>query len=119
MLEHYPDRTFAFDELGPLAIKPTGGSAWAPKGKPQRQPANYHRLHGVRQFHACYSVGDDELWGVVRDGTQVHSQHTKALKSIRGVQRVLNQRGHSSVGERKPRVEQVTGLPCAIELAVV
>jgi transposase len=82
VLEHHPDRTFAFDEFGPLAIRPTGGSAWAPKGRPQRQPANYHKLHGVRQFHACYSIGDDELWGVVRKRKSA-ANTLKALKSIR------------------------------------
>jgi transposase len=30
VLEHHPDRTFAFDEFGPLAIRPVGGSCWAP-----------------------------------------------------------------------------------------
>jgi hypothetical protein len=82
VLEHHPDRTFAFDEFGPLAIRPVGGSCWAPAGRPQRQPANYHKLHGVRQFHGCYSVGDDELWGVVRK--QKSAANTLiALKSIR------------------------------------
>jgi len=82
VLEHHPDRTFAFDEFGPLAIRPVGGSCWASRGRPQRQPANYHKLHGVRQFHGCYSVGDDELWGVVR--RQKSAANTlKALKSIR------------------------------------
>lgn len=81
-LEHRPDRTFAFDEFGPLAIRPVGGSCWAPASRPQRQPANYHKLHGVRQFHGCYSVGDDELWGVVRN--QKSATNTlKALRSIR------------------------------------
>lgn len=56
----------ALDEFGPLAIRPVGGSAWANKSRPQRQPANYHKLHGVRQFHGCYSIGDDTMWGVVR-----------------------------------------------------
>lgn len=82
VLEHQPDRTFAFDEFGPLAIRPIGGSCWSPTKQPQRQPANYHKLHGVRQFHGCYSIGDDELWGVVRhrkSGVNV----LKALKSIR------------------------------------
>src|SRR5207344_167841 len=32
LLEHARDRTFAFDEFGPLTIKPVGGSAWAPHG---------------------------------------------------------------------------------------
>ena len=66
VLEGRPERCFAFDEFGPLSVRPVGGAAWAPAGHPQRRPANYHKLHGVRQFHACYSIGDDALWGVVR-----------------------------------------------------
>lgn len=66
VIGEHPDRCFAFDEFGPLAIRPVGGSAWANKSRPQRQPANYHKLHGVRQFHGCYSIGDDTMWGVVR-----------------------------------------------------
>jgi transposase len=82
VLNEHPDRCFAFDEFGPLAIRPVGGSAWAPAGHPQRQPANYHKLHGVRQFHGCYSIGDDTLFGVVRH--QKSAANTlKALKSIR------------------------------------
>jgi transposase len=54
---HFPHRVFAFDEFGPLVIRPQAGSGWAPKGHPHRLPANYHKLHGVRQFHGCYSVG--------------------------------------------------------------
>jgi len=82
VLEHHPDRCFAFDEFGPLALRPQGGSAWALVGQPQRQPANYHKTHGVRQFHGCYSIGDDELWGVVR--RQKSAANTlAALRSIR------------------------------------
>ncbi len=66
VLERFPTRVFAFDEFGPLAIHPIGGCCWAAKKKPQRQRANYHKTCGVRQFHACYSVGDDTMWGVVR-----------------------------------------------------
>jgi hypothetical protein len=62
----HPDRVFAFDEFGPLALHPIGGCCWAMRNKPQRHRANYHKTCGVRQFHACYSVGDDQLWGVVR-----------------------------------------------------
>ncbi len=50
VLEHHRDRAFAFDEFGPLAIKPEGGNCWSAKGKPQRLPANYHKTHGTRQF---------------------------------------------------------------------
>ncbi len=82
VLEHFPDRAFAFDEFGPLGIRPTGGSCWAKQGKPNRLPATYRRTHGVTYFHGCYSVGDDRLWGVNRrrKGT-INS--LAALKSIR------------------------------------
>ena len=82
VLENHPDRTFAFDEFGPLVIRPVGGSCWAPASRPQRIPANYHKLHGVRQFHGCYSIGDDELWGVVRHRKGADNV-LAALKTIR------------------------------------
>jgi len=82
VLDQHPDRVFAFDEFGPMAIRPVGGSCWAPAGSPQRQPANYNKLHGVRQFHGCYSVGDDELWGVVRE-RKSGANTLAALRSIR------------------------------------
>ena len=82
VVNEYPDRTFAFDEFGPLNIRPTQGSGWAPVGEAQRQPANYHKLHGVRQFHGCYSVRDDTLWGVVRYRKSAENT-LAALRSIR------------------------------------
>jgi hypothetical protein len=36
----------------------------APCKRPVRLRATYHRTHGIRYFHGCYSVGDDQLWGV-------------------------------------------------------
>ncbi len=82
VLEHFPDRVFAFDEFGPLGIRPTAGSCWAKQGKPNRLPATYRRTHGVTYFHGCYSVGDDRLWRVNhrRKGT---ANTLAALKSIR------------------------------------
>ena len=72
VIERWPERVVAFDELGPLAIRPTGGTCWAPRTKPQRLPANYHKTHGVRQFLGCYHVGADRLTGrmVKRKGTK-------------------------------------------------
>ena len=32
---------------------------------PSRLPAAYHRTHGIRYFHGCYSLCDDQLCGVV------------------------------------------------------
>ena len=85
VVNEYPDRTFAFDEFGPLTIRPVQGSGWAPASNPQRQPANYHKLHGVRQFHGCYSVGDDTLFGVVR-------QRKSAVNSLKALQTIRNAR---------------------------
>ena len=79
---HLPDRCFAFDQFGPLSIRPCHGAAWAPRNKPIRLRATYRRTHGIRYFHGCYSLGDDQLWGVTR--ARKGGDHTlAALKSIR------------------------------------
>jgi transposase len=79
---HYPDRCFGFDQFGPLSIRPCHGACWARRKKPVRLRATYHRTHGIRYFHGCYSLGDDQLWGVVRE--HKGADHTlAALKSIR------------------------------------
>jgi transposase len=78
----FPDRCFAFDQFGPLSIRPCHGTCWAAKKKPVRLPATYHRTHGIRYFHGCYSLGDDQLWGITR--LRKGGDHTlAALKSIR------------------------------------
>jgi transposase len=78
----FPDRCFAFDQFGPLSIRPAHGSAWAKQNRPRRLPATYHRTHGIRYFHGCYSLGDDRLWGITR--RRKGGDHTlAALKSIR------------------------------------
>lgn len=52
VIERVPDRVFAFDEFGPLAVHPIGGCCWAAKKRPQRLRPNSHKHCGVRQFHA-------------------------------------------------------------------
>jgi hypothetical protein len=82
VLERWPDRVFAFDEFGPLALHPFAGCCWAQRRRPQRLRANFRRLCGVRQFHACYSIGEDRLWGMVR--ARKGADHTlAAIKSCR------------------------------------
>src|SRR3954462_14262839 len=82
VMEQCPQRTFAVDEFGPLTIQPVPGVGGAPRGRPARLPANYHKLAGVRYFHGCYSVGEDRLWGAVRE--HKGGVHTlTALRSIR------------------------------------
>jgi len=78
----YPDRCFAFDQFGPLSIRPCPGACWAPRKRPARLRATYHRTHGIRYFHGCYGIADDQLWGVVRE--HKGAGHTlAALRSIR------------------------------------
>jgi transposase len=77
-----PDRCFAFDQFGPLSIRPCHGSSWAERKRPVRLPATYHRTQGIRYFHGCYSLANDQLWGVTRE--RKGGDHTlAALKSIR------------------------------------
>jgi transposase len=65
---HFPGRCFAFDQFGPLSIRPVHGRSWAVRKRPARLPATYHRTHGTRYFHGC-------------------ADHTlAALKSIRAAQ---------------------------------
>jgi transposase len=79
---HFPDRCFAFDQFGPLSIRPTHGSSWAPRKKPARLRATYRRTQGIRYFHGCYALADDQLWGITRE--RKGGGHTlAALKSIR------------------------------------
>ena len=64
------------------AISGFHGSAWAPRARPARLPATYHRTHGIRYFHGCCALGDDQLWGITR--RRKGGDHTlAALKSIR------------------------------------
>jgi hypothetical protein len=45
-------------------------------------PATHTGTHGIRYFHGCYSLGDDQLWGVMR--RRKGGDHSlAALKSIR------------------------------------
>src|SRR3954454_24697580 len=78
----FPDRWFAFDQFGPLSIRPCHGTYWAEETRPDRLPATYHRTHGVRYFHRCYSIGDDQLWGITRQ-RKGDVTPLKALKTIR------------------------------------
>ena len=85
VLDNHRDRTFAFDEFGPLAIKPEGGHAWAARGRPQRLRANYHKPHGTRQFFAWYSVDDDRLDGRIeqRKGAAPTLRALQAIRRLR------------------------------------
>ncbi len=75
-------RCFAFDQFGPLSIRPCHGTCWAARNHPDRLRATYKRTHGIRYFHGCYDMSQDKLWGVLR--RRKGGDHTlAALKTIR------------------------------------
>ncbi len=56
VMSRFPDRVFAFDQFGPLSIRPCHGTCWAARKHPDRLRATYHRRHGIRYFHGCYDL---------------------------------------------------------------
>jgi transposase len=51
----------AFDQMGPLSLRPMSGAGWAPVGRPERQRATFHRRHGTRYVFGAYDVHNDRL----------------------------------------------------------
>jgi transposase len=51
----------AFDQMGPISLRPMAGAGWAPRGMPERQRATYHRRHGTRYVFGAYDVHNDRL----------------------------------------------------------
>jgi transposase len=51
----------AFDQMGPVSLRPMAGAGWAPKGRPERQRADYSRHHGTRYVFGAYDVHADRL----------------------------------------------------------
>jgi transposase len=51
----------AFDQMGPISLRPMAGTGWAPMGLPKRQRATFHRRHGIRYVMGAYDVHDDRL----------------------------------------------------------
>lgn len=82
VISRFPDRVFAFDQFGPLSIRPCHGTCWARKKHPDRLPATYHRYHGTRYFHGCYDLARDRLWGVLHEH-KGGAYTLAALKTIR------------------------------------
>src|SRR4051795_12099924 len=51
----------AFDQMGPVSLKPTAGAGWAPRKRPERQRATYHKRHGTRYVFGAHDVHNDRL----------------------------------------------------------
>jgi transposase len=51
----------AFDQMGPISLRPMPGAGWAPRGRPERQRATYHKRHGTRYVFGAYDLHEDRL----------------------------------------------------------
>jgi transposase len=51
----------SFDQMGPVSLRPAAGAGWAPRGRPERQRADYNRRHGIRYVFGAYTVHADLL----------------------------------------------------------
>ena len=57
----------SFDQMGPVSLRPMAGAGWAPRGRPERQRADYNRRHGIRYIFGAYDVHADRLRVRLRD----------------------------------------------------
>ena len=51
----------SFDQMGPISLRPTHGSGWAARGRPERLRATFNRRHGIRYVFGAYDVHADRL----------------------------------------------------------
>jgi transposase len=57
----------SFDQMGPVSLRPMAGAGWAPRGRPERQRADYNRRQGIRYIFGAYDVHADRLRVRLRD----------------------------------------------------
>ncbi|WP_329625170.1 helix-turn-helix domain-containing protein [Streptomyces sp. NBC_01255] len=80
VLDRFPDRVFAFDEFGPLGIRPTAGSGWAERKHPDRVPATYHRI--ANSHHPNHTVQTRALHAYLR-WRNANARHRDVLAAER------------------------------------
>jgi transposase len=51
----------AFDQMGPISLRPTAGAGWAVRKRPERQRATYSKLQGTRYVFGAIDLHEDRL----------------------------------------------------------
>lgn len=51
----------AFDQMGPVSLRPMAGCGWAVRKRPERQRATYNKLQGTRYIFGAYDLHEDRL----------------------------------------------------------
>ena len=73
----------SFDQMGPVSLRPTAGAGWAPKGRPERQRADYNRRAGTRYVFGAFDVHEDRLRVRLRPRRR-GSDNLAFMRQIRG-----------------------------------
>jgi transposase len=73
----------AFDQMGPVSLRPTAGAGWARKKRPERQRADYNRRAGTRYVFGAFDVHADRLRVRLRPRRR-GSDNLAFLKQMRG-----------------------------------
>ena len=63
LYERAPDggAVISFDQMRPISLRPTHGSGWARRKRPERHRATFNRRHGVRYGFGALDVHKDRL----------------------------------------------------------
>ena len=56
----------AFDEMGPMELRPKGGRGWRMQGHPASIPATYTRKNGTMQFLCAFNCHHGTFFGRLR-----------------------------------------------------
>ena len=51
----------SFDQMGPISLRPTHGTSWARRRRPERHRATFNRRHGIRYGFGALDVHADRL----------------------------------------------------------
>jgi transposase len=68
----------SFDQMRPISLRPTHGSGWAQRRRPERHRATFNRRHGVRYGFGALDVHQDRLR--LRQMRRRRGQDTLAFK---------------------------------------
>ena len=80
---HNPPIVVSVDEMGPISLQPYGGHTWARSGHPDRVPATYKRLGGVRYLMGAYDYYHKRFRGYL-SSSKNGAGYVRFLRWVRG-----------------------------------
>ncbi len=97
VLDHHPDRAFAFDEFGPPGIRPTAGTGWAGRnGHKGQRILRWAAAHAVElcftPTYASWANPIEAHFGALRQFTLANSNHPNHVVQTRRLHEYLRWR---------------------------